>query len=168
MNRDNQPTFNVNRKIVNFSDFGTNKDSLKKAKLQTKPNSEDQQHIGNDRNEFDPNTHKVTQVTPDEVKDKLDAIEELEGVEKKSTIKKFNESKSEEGALNENSDLLYQEIKGILRDSNHPAEAKVNMLRSIADEIESGKKQKEETLSRWGKENDLSRRIGGLDPNNKF
>lgn len=95
MNRDNQPTFNVNRKIANFSDFGTNKDSLKKAKLQTKNNSEDQQHIGNFRNEFDPNTHKVTQVTPDEVKDKLDAIEELEGVEKKSTIKKFNESKEE-------------------------------------------------------------------------
>ena len=99
MNRDNQPTFNVNRKIANFSDFGTNKDSLKKAKLQTKPNSEDQQHIGNDRNEFDPNTHKITQVTPDEVKDKLDAIEELEGVEKKSTIKKFNESKEEEKTL---------------------------------------------------------------------
>ena len=99
MNRDNQPTFNINRKIANFSDFGTNKDSLEKAKLQTKPNSEDQQHIGNDRNEFDPNTHKVTQVTPDEVKDKLDAIEELEGVENKSTIKKFNESKSEEKNL---------------------------------------------------------------------
>ena len=99
MNRDNQPTFNVNRKIVNFSDFASNKETLKKAELQTKPNSEDQQHIGNDRNEFDPNTHKVTQVTPDEVKDKLDAIEELEGVEKKSTIKKFNESKSEEKNL---------------------------------------------------------------------
>ena len=87
MNRDNQPTFNVNRKIANFSDFGTNKDSLKKAKLQTKPNSEDQQHIGNDRNEFDPNTHKITQVTPDEIKDTLDSMEELDGVEKKSTIK---------------------------------------------------------------------------------
>ena len=99
MNRDNQPTFNVNRKIANFSDFASNKETLKKAELQTKPNSEDQQHIGNDRNEFDPNTHKVTQVTPDEVKDKLDAIEELEGVEKKSTIKKFNESKSEEKNL---------------------------------------------------------------------
>lgn len=92
MNRDNQPTFNVNRKIANFSDFGTNKDSLEKAKLQTKPNSEDQQHIGNDRNEFDPNTHKVTQVTPDEVKDKLDAIEELEGT-KDNSIKKFKNFK---------------------------------------------------------------------------
>ena len=92
MNRDNQPTFNVNRKIANFSDFGTNKDSLKKAKLQTKNNSEDQQHIGNFRNEFDPNTHKVTQVTPDEVKDKLDAIEELEGT-KDNSIKKFKNFK---------------------------------------------------------------------------
>jgi uncharacterized protein YaaW (UPF0174 family) len=88
MNRDNQPTFNVNRKIVNFSDFASNKETLKKAELQTKPNSEDQQHIGNDINEFDPNTNKVTQVTPDEVKDKLDAIEELEGDDNK-TVKKF-------------------------------------------------------------------------------
>lgn len=78
MNRDNQPTFNVNRKIANFSDFGTNKEVLKKDKLQTKPNSEDQQHIGNDKNEFDPITRKVTQVTPDEVKDKLDAMDKLE------------------------------------------------------------------------------------------
>jgi hypothetical protein len=154
MNRDNQPTFNVNRKIANFSDFGTNKDSLKKAKLQTKNNSEDQQHIGNFRNEFDPNTHKITQVTPDEVKDKLDAIEELEG------------------ALNENNDLLTNDleskIKVILRGSNDSAESKISILRAIADEIESGKKQTKDRISRWGKENERSRKIGGLDPRNRF
>ena len=158
MNRDNQPTFNVNRKIANFSDFGTNKDSLKKAKLQTKSNSEDQQHIGNYRNEFDPNTHKVTQVTPDEIKDKLDAIEELEGVEKKSTIKKFNES----------SDPLYQEIIGILSDSNHPAQSKIDMLRAIADEIDLGENQKKDRISRWSRENERAKKIGGLDPRNEF
>lgn len=158
MNRDNQPTFNVNKKIANFSDFGTNKDSLKKAKLQTKSNSEDQQHIGNYRNEFDPNTHKVTQVTPDEIKDKLDAIEELEGVEKKSTIKKFNES----------SDPLYQKIIGILSDSNHTAESKVNMLKSIADEIDLGEKQKKDIDIRWSKGKEQAKKIGGLDPKNEF
>ena len=158
MNRDNQPTFNVNRKIVNFSDFGSNKETLKKAELQTKPNSEDQQHIGNFRNEFDPNTHKVTQVTPDEVKDKLDAIEELEGVEKKSTIKKFNES----------SDTLYQEIKNILGDSTDNSEAKIVMLRLIANEIESGVSQRKETTIRWDKEKKRSRKTDGLEPNNKF
>ena len=40
--KDNQPTFNVNRKVVNFKDF--NKDAeeveLKKIKRQNKPNSE--------------------------------------------------------------------------------------------------------------------------------
>jgi hypothetical protein len=91
MNRDNQPTFNVNRKIANFSDYASNKDSLKKANLQTKRNSEDQQHIGNFRNEFDPITHKVTQQTPEEIKDKLDAIEEVENTKESNTIKKFSE-----------------------------------------------------------------------------
>lgn len=158
MNRDNQPTFNVNRKIVNFSDFGTNKDSLKKANLQTKPNSEDQQHIGNFRNEFDPNTHKVTQVTPDEIKDKLDAIEELEGVEKKSTIKKFNES----------SDPLYQEIIGILSDSNHPVKSKIVLLRAIADEIELAEKLKKDIDIRWSEGKERAKKIDGLDPRNEF
>lgn len=153
--KDNQPTFNVgNRKVVNFKDYLQNKDAekakLTKAHLQSKPNSEDQQHPGNTRSEYNPVTHKLTDYSVDEIEDTLDSMEEIEG------------------SLNENNDLLYKEIKGILRDSNHPAESKVSMLRSIADEIESGKKQKEETLSRWSKENERSRRIGGLDPNNKF
>ena len=45
--KDNTPTFNVNRKVVNFKDF--NKDAeeveLKKMKRQNKPNSERQQLI---------------------------------------------------------------------------------------------------------------------------
>ena len=75
--RDNQPTFNVvNRKVVNFKDYLQNKDELKKADLQSKPNSEDQQHIGNKRTEYNPVTHKLTDYSVDEIEDTLDAMEE--------------------------------------------------------------------------------------------
>lgn len=75
--RDNQPTFNVvNRKVVNFKDYLQNKDELKKADLQSKPNSEDQQHIGNKRTEYNPVTHKLTDYSVDEIEDTLDVMEE--------------------------------------------------------------------------------------------
>ena len=76
--KDNQPTFNVNRKVVNFKDFLTDKEKLAKANLQRKPNSEDQQHIGNKRTEYNPVTHKLTDYSDDEIKDRLDSIEEFE------------------------------------------------------------------------------------------
>ncbi len=78
--KDNQPTFNVNRKVVNFKDYLQNKGSeeskLKKADLQSKPNSEDQQHIGNKRTEYNPVTHKLTDYSVDEIEDTLDSMEE--------------------------------------------------------------------------------------------
>ena len=75
--RDNQPTFNVgNRKVANFKDYLKNKDELKKADLQSKPNSEDQQHIGNKRTEYNQVTHKLTDYSVDEIEDTLDAMEE--------------------------------------------------------------------------------------------
>lgn len=75
--RDNQPTFNVgNRKVANFKDYLQNKDELKKAHLQSKPNSEDQQHIGNKRTEYNPVTHKLTDYSVDETEDALDSMEE--------------------------------------------------------------------------------------------
>jgi len=75
--RDNQPTFNVgNRKVANFKDYLKNKDELKKAELQSKPNSEDQQHIGNKRTEYNQVTHKLTDYSVDEIEDTLDAMEE--------------------------------------------------------------------------------------------
>jgi hypothetical protein len=76
--RDNQPTFNVNRKVSNFKDFATDKEKLSKADLQRKPNSEDQQHLGNKRTEYNPVTHKLTDYSVDEIEDKLDSIEEFE------------------------------------------------------------------------------------------
>jgi hypothetical protein len=74
--RDNQPTFNVNRKVANFKDFATDKEKLAKADLQRKPNSEDQQHLGNKRTEYNPVTHKLTDYSDDEIKDRLDSMEE--------------------------------------------------------------------------------------------
>ena len=79
--KDNQPTFNVgNRKVVNFKDYLQNKDAekakLTKADLQSKPNSEDQQHLGNTRTEYNPVTHKLTDYSVDEIEDTLDAMEE--------------------------------------------------------------------------------------------
>lgn len=79
--KDNQPTFNVgNRKVVNFKDYLQNKDAekakLTKADLQSKPNSEDQQHPGNTRTEYNPVTHKLTDYSVDEIEDTLDDMEE--------------------------------------------------------------------------------------------
>lgn len=78
--KDNQPTFNVNRKVVNFKDYLQNKGSeeskLKKADLQSKPNSEEQQRLGNKRTEYNPVTHKLTDYSDDEIRDILNAMEE--------------------------------------------------------------------------------------------
>jgi len=77
--KDNTPTFNINRKVVNFKDF--NKDSeeteLKKIKRQNKPNSERQQLIGNPRIKYNKVTHKLDfDNNPDLLKDKIESLEE--------------------------------------------------------------------------------------------
>jgi len=81
--KDNTPTFNVNRKVVNFKDFSkdieSEKEELDKIKRQNKPNSERQQRIGNTRIKYNKVTHKMDwNLSPDMVKGKIDAIEELE------------------------------------------------------------------------------------------
>jgi len=93
--KDNQPTFNVNRKVVNFKDFSkdieSEKEELNKIKRQNKPNSERQQRIGNPKIKYNKVTHKLDwNLNPDMVKDKIDAIEELE------------ESKINESTINDN------------------------------------------------------------------
>ena len=86
MNRDNQPVFNANRKVANFKDFSADveKEKLGKVRRSFQPNSDRQNFPSNDRNEFDPITRKITQVTLPEVEDKLDAIEQDEKNENKS------------------------------------------------------------------------------------
>jgi hypothetical protein len=77
--KDNTPTYNVNRNVVNFKDFCDNKDcedwKLKKMKRQSKPNSEDQQHLGNSKWKFNKVTRKWDEVNPDLLNDKIDAID---------------------------------------------------------------------------------------------
>jgi hypothetical protein len=81
--KDNTPTFNVNRKVVNFKDFSkdieSEKEELDKIKRQNKPNSERQQLIGNTRIKYNKVTRKMDwNLSPDMIKGKIDAIEELE------------------------------------------------------------------------------------------
>ena len=81
--KDNQPTFNVNRKVVNFKDFSANpnaeKEELKKMDRQNKPNTDGQQkNMANSRYKFNNTTRKMDDLSPAEIKDKIDAIEELE------------------------------------------------------------------------------------------
>jgi uncharacterized coiled-coil protein SlyX len=81
--KDNQPTFNVNRKVVNFKDFLANpnaeKEELKKMDRQNKPNTDDQQkNMANSRYKFNSTTRKMDDLSPAEIEDKIDAIEELE------------------------------------------------------------------------------------------
>ena len=76
----NTPTFNVDRKVVNFKDWAANYDSekeeLKKMKRGTKPNSERQKFFADKRAKYNPVTHRNDFMTPDEVEDKLDAMKE--------------------------------------------------------------------------------------------
>jgi len=81
--KDNTPTFNVNRKVVNFKDFLANpnaeKEELKKIDRQNKPNTDDQQkNMANSRYKFNHTTRKMDDLSPSEIEDKIEAIEGLE------------------------------------------------------------------------------------------
>ena len=108
MNRDNTPTFNVNRKVVNFKDFSANpnaeKEELKKMDRQNKPNTDEQQkNMSNSRYKFNNTTRKMDDLSPAEIEDKIDAIEELEeGINNDSMYAisdSFNEVKNEMNLL---------------------------------------------------------------------
>ena len=81
--KDNTPTFNVNRKVVNFKDFLANpnaeKEELEKMDRQNKPNTDDQQkNMANSRYKFNNTTRKMDDLSPAEIEDSIEAIEELE------------------------------------------------------------------------------------------
>ena len=79
----NTAIYNVNRKVANFGDFTSNveaeKEKLEKDKRSFTPNSDRQKFVRNSRTEYNPVTHKLTDYTEDEIKDRIEAIEELEG-----------------------------------------------------------------------------------------
>jgi hypothetical protein len=108
MNRDNTPTFNVNRKVVNYKDFLANpnaeKEELEKMDRQNKPNTDDQQkNMANSRYKFNNTTRKMDDLSPAEIEDKIEAIEGLEeGVNNDSMYAisdSFNKVKNEMNLL---------------------------------------------------------------------
>lgn len=92
--KDNQPTFNVNRTVVNFKDFKANfdeeKEKLKKAKRSFVPDSDQKQVLDDEKKEYNPVTHKLTDYTKDEIEDALDSMEEIEKNESMKYLKRFN------------------------------------------------------------------------------
>ena len=148
--KDNQPTFNVNRKVVNFKDFSANpnaeKEELKKMNKQNKPNTDDQQkNMGNSRYKFNHTTRKMDDLSPAEIKDKIEDIDELE-----ETNELFNfDKKFKDKTLN----LLKSEI-----DSSFKEVAVVNFDRT-SDDINNSRepslkeviKNLEEIMYKWKK-----------------
>ena len=148
--KDNQPTFNVNRKVVNFKDFSANpnaeKEELKKMNKQNKPNTDDQQkNMGNSRYKFNHTTRKMDDLSPAEIKDKIEAIDELE-----ETNELFNfDKKFKDKTLN----LLKSEI-----DSSFKEVSVVNFDRT-SDDINNSRepslkeviKNLEEIMYKWKK-----------------
>ena len=70
----------MGNKILNFeSYFECEEWKLKQIKRGTKPNSPDeQQHIGNKKWKYNPITRKYDDLSPAEVDDKIEAIEDWE------------------------------------------------------------------------------------------
>ena len=76
-------SYNVNRKVATFGDFSNNiqseEEELAKMNRQNKPNSDEhQKNMSNSRYKFNKVTHKMDDLSPSEIQDKLNAIDELE------------------------------------------------------------------------------------------
>jgi hypothetical protein len=96
MNRDNQPTYNTNRNVTNFGDFCANIDSekeeLKKMKRQTIPNTPGRHQIpGNRRLKFNKVTRKMDDISPYEINDKIDSIEDIKEAQQNQMEKEWGE-----------------------------------------------------------------------------
>jgi hypothetical protein len=92
-------SYNVNRKVATFGDFSNNieseKEELKKVRRSTVPNTDDQQqHIGNGRYKFNKVTRKMDDLSPAEVQDKLDSIDELEETNEGVFSDRYKEAES--------------------------------------------------------------------------
>ena len=99
-------SYNVNRKVATFGDFSNNiqseEEDLAKMNRQNKPNSDEhQKNMSNSRYKFNKVTHKMDDLSPSEIQDKLNAIDELEetnelfNFDKKFKDKSLNLLKSE-------------------------------------------------------------------------
>jgi hypothetical protein len=105
-------SYNVNRKVATFGDFSNNieseKEELKKVRRSTVTNSDEhQQHIGNGRYKFNKVTRKMDDLSPAEVQDKLDSIDELEET---NELFNFNKEKSPLMLLKSDIDNAFKSI----------------------------------------------------------
>ena len=68
------------KKVKGFEDFQIEgeKERLQKVRRSFVPNSDQQQHVTNTRNEFYEKTRKITAATKDEIDDKIGSIEGIE------------------------------------------------------------------------------------------
>jgi hypothetical protein len=86
--KDNTPTYNTNRKVVNFGDFCDNwekeKENLKSKKRSILDNSEIQQNVKNIKSDFDIVTRKWTDRSKNEINDKLKAMDSIEDIKEAS------------------------------------------------------------------------------------
>lgn len=78
MEKDNTPTYNTNRKVYNFKDYFNylkeEESELKKMNRNKLNEPETKQHIGNRTHKFNKITRKIDDLSPNEIKDKLDDI----------------------------------------------------------------------------------------------
>jgi hypothetical protein len=109
--KDNQPTFNVNRKIVNYKDFIQQEPheeaELKKMKRQFKKDDQVNAVNQDHQSKYNKVTHKNDDLVKDEVQDKLDVLEEgiLSDESPKKKIKLSDRQKTEIKACFENTVL---------------------------------------------------------------
>lgn len=82
------------KKVKGFEDFNIDdeKEKLQKIKRSFTPNSDQQQYTTNTKNEFDEKTRKITAVTKDEVRDKLDIKKFSEEFDWDEVLKKNREN----------------------------------------------------------------------------
>ena len=150
--KENTPTFNVNRKVVNFKDFLSDpkgeETDLKKVRRSTKPNSEDQQHIGNSRYKFNKTTRKMDDLSPAEIDDSIEAIEELEGTNEGIFSDRLKDDEFSQEDKKEVSSFLKSQIKAAFENTvlcartNSPGESYEyanRMANMIIKLIEEGK-----------------------------
>lgn len=126
--KDNTPTYNVDRKVVNFGDFckTCEEPKLKKMRRQTTPNSDERQKLpGNFKQKFNPVTRKIDNLSPDEVDDRLDRM----------NMKEVDESKVNESKIDDNIYNLVSESNAYSELKRKFDEAKNVFFGSISNEV---------------------------------
>ena len=148
-------SYNVNRKVATFGDFSSNieseKEELAKMNRQNKPNSDEhQKNMSNSRYKFNKVTRKMDDLSPSEIQDKLNAIDELEET---NELFNFNNKFKDKSFKDKSLNLLKDEI-----DSSFKEVAVVNFDRTGDDKNNSREpslkeviKNLEQVMYKWKK-----------------